>query len=202
MDYLAEWDKLSKYERRQKIKAFASQQQSKAEQLNKAKKWLLLILTMAGISFLFYRQASKPLPGELMADQGREHVADISNFSYNSNPPTSGPHYPDWTRRGIFNEDANDGNLIHSLEHGYVIVSYNCEQFGEGANCADLQAFLSQFFEANQSLRLIVVPRSTLDVPVALTAWNRILKLNAWDEEQAASFAKAFNNKGPERTME
>ena len=46
---------------------------------------------------------------------------------YNSNPPTSGKHYEDWIRSGVYSEPKEDRNLVHSLEHGYVIISYNCD---------------------------------------------------------------------------
>lgn len=71
--------------------------------------------------------ASKPLTGEVVADLGREHVPPGTKVDYNSNPPTSGNHYADWTKKGIYSEVKEDGYLIHSLEHGYIIMSYNCE---------------------------------------------------------------------------
>lgn len=69
---------------------------------------------------------SKPKPGDLIADQGREHVPVGTEVKYNSNPPTSGPHYEEWTKTGIYEKPLDDRSLLHSLEHGYVIISYNC----------------------------------------------------------------------------
>ena len=67
-------------------------------------------------------------PGEAIADLGREHVPVGTSVEYNSNPPTSGPHYSQWTKRGVYEKEIEDGYLIHSLEHGYIVISYNCEQ--------------------------------------------------------------------------
>ncbi len=71
---------------------------------------------------------TRPVPGSRMDDQGREHVTPeaVAAFAYNSNPPTSGPHLPTWVKAGIFDRPQSEGELIHSLEHGYVIISYNC----------------------------------------------------------------------------
>lgn len=71
---------------------------------------------------------TRPVPGMKREDQGREHVAvdAVAKFAYNSNPPTSGPHLPTWVRGGVFDKPQSEGELIHSLEHGYVIISYNC----------------------------------------------------------------------------
>ena len=71
---------------------------------------------------------TRPVPGMKIADLGRDHVTpeEVAKFTYNSNPPTSGPHLPTWVKAGVFNEPQSEGELIHSLEHGYVIISYNC----------------------------------------------------------------------------
>ena len=71
---------------------------------------------------------SRPVPGTKMADQGREHVSPqaVSEFKYNSNPPTSGQHLPSWVKAGVFEEPQSEGQLLHALEHGYVVISYNC----------------------------------------------------------------------------
>lgn len=71
---------------------------------------------------------SRPVPGTRMEDQGREHVSveEVAAYIYNSNPPTSGPHLPTWVKAGVYSSPQSEGELIHSLEHGYVIISYNC----------------------------------------------------------------------------
>lgn len=74
-----------------------------------------------------YMESIKPLPGTKLEDLGRDHIPVGQESKYNSNPPTSGPHYEDWVRSGIYEEVREDRNLVHSLEHGYVIMSYNCD---------------------------------------------------------------------------
>lgn len=73
-----------------------------------------------------------PLLARSVESQGADHVADISEISYNSNPPTSGPHFPVWAKRGVYDRMLSDGYLIHSLEHGYVIISYDCIKLKAG----------------------------------------------------------------------
>ncbi|MBI5620514.1 DUF3105 domain-containing protein [Candidatus Gottesmanbacteria bacterium] len=71
---------------------------------------------------------TRPVPGTKIADLGRDHVSpeEVAKFTYNSNPPTSGPHLSMWVRAGVFDRAQREGELIHSLEHGYVIINYNC----------------------------------------------------------------------------
>ncbi len=73
------------------------------------------------------KDTSSPLPGEQIVDLGADHTSDISEVSYNSNPPTSGTHFPIWAKRGVYDRELSDGYLIHSLEHGYIVISYNCD---------------------------------------------------------------------------
>lgn len=88
--------------------------------------WILIIGILALGGWWLWQGGSRPLPGEKIEDMGAEHVADISNAQYNSNPPTSGPHFGVWAKKGVYDRVISDGYLIHSMEHGYVIVSYNC----------------------------------------------------------------------------
>ncbi len=95
-------------------------------------KKIIIIITLIVISIAFlvwlFIESSKPPPGTKIADLGRGHVQMGTVVDYNSNPPTSGKHYGDWIRAGIYDEAKDDRNLVHSLEHGYVIMSYNCEK--------------------------------------------------------------------------
>lgn len=214
------------------------------------------------LGWLFMQSVSpdeSSLPGEKIADLGRTHVNDISDATYNSNPPTSGNHFPIWAKRGLYDRVLSDGYLIHSLEHGYVVLSYNCdfkpqsflikEAFaheGEPVEIhniatdsaelltqmkvqltSDMSAFtpenapekeveLSEQFKSdsckqlagqltellNDAQRIIIVPRPEMDTKIALTAWNRIEKMNEFDKEKIKTFIKAYHNKGPEKTME
>ena len=88
--------------------------------------WLLVIGICLGVSYWLFKVFTRPLPGEAVPDMGRDHVTDIAGVNYNSNPPTSGPHFPVWAKRGVYDRFISDGYLIHSLEHGYIILSYDC----------------------------------------------------------------------------
>lgn len=93
-----------------------------------------VILLIVGVVIWVFIESTKPMPGEKLADLGRDHVAVGTQVDYNSNPPTSGPHYADWTRAGIYQTPLDDGYLVHSLEHGYVIISYNCAKLESRVN--------------------------------------------------------------------
>lgn len=118
--------------------------------------WLKVIVGVLVVGALGWIgwYVTRPVPGRRMEDQGREHVSaeKVASYQYNSNPPTSGPHLPTWVKAGVYDKPQSEGELIHSLEHGYVIVSYNCNVHLKAQNSnlkaqnysANLKTFLSQ----------------------------------------------------------
>lgn len=95
------------------------------------------VFLFAGILVWATMESTKPKPGGELSSLGQDHVTDIYGLQYNSNPPTSGPHFPVWAKRGTYPYQISDGHLIHSLEHGYIVLSYNCSKKvskGEGVS--------------------------------------------------------------------
>lgn len=86
----------------------------------------IALLVLGALTFWIYKEITRPLPGEAAPDLGREHVTDIAGVEYSSNPPSSGPHFAIWAKKGVYDRLISDGYFIHSLEHGYVVISYDC----------------------------------------------------------------------------
>lgn len=180
------------------------------ERNKKLMKWgiiaLIAVLVIVGFWWSI-KESSKPLPGQAVKDLGRGHVPETTKVKYNSNPPTSGKHYEVWTKAGFYDKPVADGHLTHSLEHGYIIISYNCDYKVSGKaltaqECSDLKNQLKSLIEEQRVWKLIAIARPNLDAPLALTAWTRIEKLAKYDKEKIVTFINAFRDKGPEQTME
>lgn len=94
------------------------------------KKYLIPIsvVILVALGFLIYKKLSTPLPGQEVKDDGRTHVTDIYGVKYSSNPPSSGPHFTVWAKPGVYDRLISDGYFIHSMEHGYVIIWYDCKK--------------------------------------------------------------------------
>ncbi len=93
------------------------------------KKIIIISIAVAALVALLvwaYIASSKPLPGVAQLQPGREHRPQDTKLTYNFNPPTSGDHYDQWITKGVYDTPRPDGNLVHSLEHGYVIIWYDC----------------------------------------------------------------------------
>lgn len=175
------------------------------------------VLVAAGFLGWLFWASSKPLPGVKIADLGREHVPLGTVVEYNSNPPTSGKHYADWVRAGVYDNPRDDRNLVHSLEHGYVILSYKCnspsgarsekleEATGGGEvdeECNQRKEQLSQIYNKKGKRKLIIVPRPNLETNFTLTAWTYLDKFDEFYGMRIEKFIDAHRDNGPERTME
>ena len=91
---------------------------------------IISILVVAFIILLawLFVESSKPLPGEKALQDNRNHLDEGAKTDYKFNPPTSGDHYPAWITKGFYDTSRFDGDLVHSLEHGYIVISYDCEK--------------------------------------------------------------------------
>ena len=92
--------------------------------------WAAVIIFFLAVGYWLIREFTKPLPGETVVDMGRQHVTDIFGVNYNSNPPTSGSHFAVWAKSGVYDRFISDGYLLHSMEHGYVVIWYDCDKLG------------------------------------------------------------------------
>jgi hypothetical protein len=129
--------------------------------------------------------------GESFPDQGRTHI-DIgqSHEPYNSNPPTSGPHYVNPANWGIYSIPLKDEQAVHNLEHGGIWITYKDID-------DETKALLEKIARANPG-SVIMSPRLENDSKIALASWTRLEKLDSYDETKILEFIKANKNKAPE----
>lgn len=128
----------------------------------------------------------------------RMHIQEgqKSPVDYLSNPPTSGPHWPDPVREGVYNRPQPDEGLIHTLEHGRVWISYK-SSIPQSAKDALNKIALSEPL-------VIITVRDQDPNDIALAAWERLdtfdLDQNkTFDEKRVRDFIARYRNKGPEQ---
>lgn len=123
--------------------------------------------------------------------QGQDHIeVGASHPGYNSNPPTSGPHYAEPADWGAYQEELPDEQLVHNLEHGGIWISY------KGVD-ERTKRQLEDVARANPG-SVIVTPRSRNDAPIVLASWGKLLKLQQFDEGRIRSFIDQYKNQSPE----
>jgi hypothetical protein len=119
-------------------------------------------------------------------DEGATHVACTQSVAYMTNPPSSGNHYSCWAAYQTYTSPIPWGNLVHSMEHGAIVMVYNCPG-GCAADVATMQAFIDGLpldTDCSSSLgknRIILMPDPNLNVRFAATAWDWTLKADCFD---------------------
>ena len=162
----------------------------------------IVLLVLAGIGLTAFLALNNSEAGEkvpIMSDTS--HITEgIDPNPYNSNPPTSGVHYPEDLKSGFYSENSYEypeGYLVHNLEHGYVIFWYNCSLLPDG-ECTTLKGQIQAVMDEKNNFKMIAYPWDKTDVPLVLTSWGRILPMESFDRDAALDFYRRNLNKAPE----
>ena len=134
------------------------------------------------------------------------HVAIGTHVDYDSNPPSSGPHYPVWAAYQTWPTPLQREYYVHDMEHGAVVLLYKCDAAAGG--CASVAAGLEAVRAAlpddpicdkTVRVRVVITPDPLLDVPVAAAAWGWTYKAKCLDVPSLTQFAKDHYGQGPEQ---
>ncbi len=104
---------------------------------------------------------------------------------YSSSPPTSGPRLAfiaDW---GVHRVPIPLELQAHNLEHGGVLLQYNCPR-----GCPDLVEKMAAL--ARERDFVLVAPYPWMKARLALTAWGRLETLDGFDEPRIRAFLDAY----------
>ena len=159
--------------------------------------------------------------GQLIPQMPHNHVAEGTKVTYAHNPPTSGCHYnvADATKsdyapipRGVYTKQIAAEYWVHNLEHGYIVVLYDCgSQLAAGCpdDFAKIRAWVAALpvdpglLSYQQSLtaaqqaqfqpytKVIVVPWSNFGHKFAIESWDYYLPLDSVDTTQMQAY---YNN--------
>jgi hypothetical protein len=125
------------------------------------------------------------------ADEGAAHIACTTPATYLTTPPSSGNHFPRWPNAGTYDATIPWGNLVHFMEHGGVVIAYNCGAAGCADELARAQTFVAGIADTSCTpARVILEPDPTLDVGVrwAASAWTWTLRAECFDDTAFAQF--------------
>jgi hypothetical protein len=161
--------------------------------------WIVVLIVFIALMFWGIRAAKDAEQVRLGTSYdivGREHIEDgLIVDSYNSNPPTSGPHYGAPAPWGVYQVQIPDETLVHNLEHGGIWISYNASV--DANLITELEKFAQQFPGS-----VILTPRPENVSAVTLAAWGVIFEMNEFDEELTKQFMRENINKAPEPLAE
>lgn len=149
----------------------------------------------AGIAYAVFRSPADgagsvqefPIQGRTHIQRGQAHPA------YNSTPPTSGWHYADQVASpGVHAEPVPNEVQVHNLEHGEIMVQYDCP-----TGCPEMVAELERIVRSFPR-KVVLAPYPGLGRRIALSSWGRLAYLEGADEGAIRGFIRAYKDKGPE----
>ena len=149
---------------------------------------------------LFLDQVSKGQSAidrvERHAEVTSGHLAPGERVDYGANTPTSGRHDPRWVTPGVYQTTQSPAMLVHSLEHGMVVIYYD-------RLAADAMATLEDWSDlyGGPFSGMVATPRPGLGEKLVLTAWRKSLTLERFDARAAAAFIDAYRGRGPENPV-
>ena len=124
--------------------------------------------------------------------EGRNHVTEP--VRYGSNPPHSGPHHPIPADDGIYDEPPRTEALVHSLEHGRIVMQFRPQVSDE------VKGQLKSLYEEDPS-HMLLVPNARMPHEVAATAWTKVLgcrKATPAVFDAIRAFRVRYRDRGPE----
>jgi hypothetical protein len=140
------------------------------------------------------------------ADHSDVPSADMVVKTWNTNPPTTGPHYQVPAIWGAYDEPLEQARVVHNLEHGGIYIQYGGEVPDE--TVAELKGFYD-----NHRNGTLLAPLPSLGDEIALGVWvtperagegsdrgvGYLAKCTTFDESAYSAFFDEFQFQGPER---
>jgi Protein of unknown function (DUF3105) len=131
--------------------------------------------------------SAPPLPGESactvvevsnIPEPDFQHITPCTPITYATNPPSGGNHWPIWGAFAQYTTPLPREMYVHDLEHGAIVLSYNCPDA-----CPDVVAALAMVFDgevdplclslgAGPAARMVLTPDPLLPTPIAASAWG------------------------------
>jgi hypothetical protein len=146
--------------------------------------------------------ASASVVGHSVPTEPPNHVPQDAPLNYNTRPPTSGMHYPTWIQTyGMFDPAPPTGNWVHNLEHGAVVILYNCPD-----GCPDVVQQLSDLYPKlprgrnaqGGRPRVLILPYTDMDTKIAAVSWGWLLQQDQLNPDELIDFVEQHVDRGPE----
>lgn len=170
----------------------------------KKTQWVLplVIVAVLAVGGWWYAQSDQDLPGQQFDTQGRTHIPNgTAPPIYNSSPPTSGAHSSPapW---GVHSKEIPLINQVHNLEHGGVLIQYNCSKRPPATSCFDAVSQLRKILtKARREVdkKIVLAPFGGMERFITVTAWTWLQYFDQVDEKAILHFARSHINNAPER---
>ena len=126
------------------------------------------------------------------------HIDNDQTVEYSTSPATSGDHWATPISCGFYEDGLSDERIVHNLEHGNIVVSYNLATDGEVDRLRDALESIGKNAIWGVARSYDKIPSGT----VALAAWGVLDTMQEVDEDRLKTFFDTYSGAmGPERIV-
>jgi Protein of unknown function (DUF3105) len=155
---------------------------------------------------------AQPLPGESactvvevsnIPEPDFVHLAICTPITY-GNPPSGGDHWPIWAAYTQYATPVPREMYVHDLEHGAIVLTYNCAGPCPAVVSALQAVFASEVDPLCLSMgsgpiaRMVLTPDPLLPTPIAASAWGATYTATCIDPPSLQAFVAAHYGHGRE----
>jgi hypothetical protein len=156
----------------------------------------LVVAGAAVAPFVFSDDAGQGVMGDLGRDEPSGDLGEVDVYEdlptthvegevdYEQGPPLGGEHAQEWLECGVYDQPVREENVVHSLEHGTIWVTYDPSL--DEVEVSMLEEALPEFG--------ILSPYEGQDAPVVVTTWERQLALEGADDERLGLFVEEYGD--------
>lgn len=138
-------------------------------------------------------------------NEGAAHVPAGTQVAYAARPPASGPHWssrnpPAPVQPGFYDKTLEEEQWVHNLEHGYVVILYDCRSLCDDAFLDDLRQLAASLApsEIYGYAKVVIAPYDGLPYLLTCVAWDVQLHLDTLDDVSIRDFYERHLDRGPE----
>ncbi|WP_309712600.1 DUF3105 domain-containing protein [Pseudolysinimonas sp.] len=107
-----------------------------------------------------------------------------NRVSYDQSPPVGGAHNPAWLNCGVYDEEQQSENVVHTLEHGAVWIAY------DPASTTDAE--IAALVELAPDTYTVISPYDGLGEAMAISAWGAQMRFTDVDDAAVTDFLTDF----------
>ena len=131
-----------------------------------------------------------------LEDEGSTHLSKREDApDYQTNPPTSGDHWPEQLADGAFSEFPDPIYSVHALEHGRIVIQYSPDL--PEADQLALKGLFDEDFDG-----MLLFPNPEMPYDVAATAWTQMIGCDSFEGratlDAIRNFRDTYRGQGPE----
>ena len=145
---------------------------------------VLVVGTVATVIIVNANPPQQQLPEGVQLYPELQATHTESSVTYDQTPPVGGPHNPAWLNCGVYDEEQQNENAVHSLEHGAVWITYDPATTSD----ADIAALV----ELAPDTYSILSPYPGIGEAFAISAWGAQLRFTEVDDPAVADFLEQF----------